>query len=279
MNNENPFIKPMEPSNKKPEDYIPIKMNDSPKTINREKTFKSLWQLVKSKPSGYQFKDEDLARCEVPPEKQDRVREAITRAGTAWQNPVFSFFGWIFKQIGSFIDTIFRVVLILLVFLLSIQFPYIQEQANGTLERQVATAEGNYQKYEITVKQFAEILSRYKVKENNIEKAIPEQVKKDKNQSVRWLNYKGRTVGSIWRQVQKEPLNSKQRFDDLWFIYGETFKEYKPGLPQQKGAYVNAGIVALAALIIYILLQNLFGALVSNSFKRAALLRELRKVI
>lgn len=260
-------------------DYLPLKMNN----IERKNLMQEVWNLIKNKPANYQLKDEELAKCGLKPEKFDAVREAVSKAGNAKSNIIFDFFGWIFGQVGSFIDTIIKVILVFLVFLLALQFPYLNDQANITLKGLVSEAEVNYQKYEITVKQIAEILARYQVKQAKIEKDIPEQVKKDKEAAERWLKYNNKTVQDIWSSINpftKPNLEWPQsKIDDLVTIYQKTLTNYKPGLPNGRNAYIQAGIVSGLVLLGYIVFQALFAASAKNIMRKSALKRELKKVI
>ena len=188
------------------------------------------------------------------------MREAVSKAGNARSNIVFNFLGWVFGQFGSFVDTIIKVVLVLFFFLLALQFPYLNDQANITLKNLITEAEGNYQKYEITVKQIAEILARYQVKQAKIEKDIPEQVKKDKEAAERWLKYKNITIENIWASIPQNWSKAKTTFDDLFVIYQKTWTNYKPGFPNGKNAYIQAGIASGLGLIAYIILQALITA-------------------
>jgi hypothetical protein len=281
MNSTNPFLQADEPPK---ETYVPIQINPSEDKHshetrpNRKTLLQSLWKLVRNKPSGYQLKDSDLLKCGVSIEQCDRVREAITKADSARPNFILDFFVWVFSQIGNFLDTIIKLILTVGIFALSLQVPYLNEQANTQLQNMVSEAAFNDQKYAITIKQLGEILARYNVKESKVERAVPEQVKQDHEQSQHWMKYKGSSVESIWQQIPKDWAHSRDKIDDLLVIYKKTVATFKPGLPANKQSYVNAGLITLIALLSYIILQALFAAFCKNTLRKISIQNELRRI-
>jgi hypothetical protein len=240
-------------------------LNTSNKIQNNMSSREVLDKVVKlalRKSATHQFKNDELQKCGVTPENCDSVREAISKADAFRNNAFFAFVSGLFSQIGGFFDSIFKVVLIMAIFLLSLQVPYI-----------------NSNKYEITVEQFSEILKKYKINPADAKKEIPAQVKEDKEKSQRWMKYKDSTVESLAKEAIKSPAESKEKIDDLKLIYQKTFKAYKPGLPDSALAYRDAAFVSVIVLVLFILLQSLFGILVKGFFRSSSLRAELRKVL
>lgn len=278
MNSSNPPILPADENQPKPlsePDGAMAKAKDS-KSI-----MQAVWKLVKNKPASYQVRDEDLVKCGVHPTQCDRVREAVSRASSSGQNFVLGFFGWIFGQVGNFLDTIFKVALLIMVFLLSLQWPYLNEQANAKLRSLVSDGEFNYQKYDIAAKQLTENLALlgYKLDRSKLDKAIPQQMKEDRKKAARWLKYKGQTVEGIWASIPQDWSQTKPKLGALSEIYGETLKTYKPGLPMGKAPYLNAALVCLLVLSSYLILQSLLGLAFKNKLRQMALHRELKKAL
>jgi uncharacterized membrane protein YciS (DUF1049 family) len=278
MNTSNPPIMPTESFK---ENNLPIQMKPPATQTNQKAIMQAVWKLVKNKPASYQIRDDELLKCGVGTEKCDSVRQAVSRASAAGQNFVFGFFGWLFGQVGNFIDTIFKVVLMIFIFLLSLQLPYLNDQANQKLNGLISESEFNYQKYDIATKQLTQNLALmgYKLDKAKLDKAIPQQMKTDRELAKAWMQYKGQTVEGIWASVPKNWSTAQPKLKTLSSIYRETLKTYKPGLPMGKQSYVNAALVCLLVLIGYLILQSLTGIAIRNKFRQVALHRELKKAL
>ena len=250
-----------------------------PNNLNKKQIIKDLWKTIGNKSASHQLKAEEMTKCGISEDKHDKVREAISKANSSGQNIVFSALAWFFGTIGNFIDSIFKVILIAFVFLLSLQLPYLNEHANQKSKEIVQKAESGLQKHEETLSQFKQVLAKYKIKEQNAEQEIPATVKEDKESALRWLKYKDKTVESIWKELKEKPFNSGDKVQDLSFIYGESWKNYSPGLPHTKNAYVNSGILGLLALIVYLVLQSLINSLLKKRVRYLAIKHEVQKVI
>ncbi|MDX1919334.1 MAG: hypothetical protein SFU25_01205 [Candidatus Caenarcaniphilales bacterium] len=295
--NDNPPIEPTNPknpnlsndefetvkmNNEKPQN--PSKMSSMQSANNSPKgTVEQVTKLALKKSPTHQLKNDELQKCGVNYEECDKVRDAISKADAFRNNMFFSFLSCIFSQVGSVLDTIVKVILVLAVFLLSLQVPYINTQANDHLKDFVAEATFNYQKYEITLEQFSEIFKKYKIKGAKAEEEVPEQIKQDKATSQRWMQYKDKSVESIWKEVFKKPFapeaKSKDKFNDLMTIYKKTLKKYQPGLPTSVTAYRDAVFVAVLFLIIFIFMQNILGLSLKSWMRGVSLKHELRKVL
>lgn len=289
MNTVNPPIEPSNPdnSNLPKDEFEKVKIkSQTPKKLlnkNQKSTVEQVVKLVLKKSPTHQFKNDELQKCGVGLEECDQVRDAISKADAFRNNLFFSFISCILSQIGSVLDSIIKVGLVLVVFLLSLQVPYINTQANDHLKDFVAEASFNYQKYEITLEQFSEIFKKYKIKAAKVEEEVPQQIKQDKETSQRWMKYKDSTIESIWKEILKKPFdpqsNSKEKLDDLSTIYKKTIKQYKPGLPTSMSAYRDAVFVALLFLILFIFIQNILGLSFKGWARSISLKHELRKVL
>lgn len=265
---QNPDYKTVQFKSKQPEKKPPLK----------QKILQEVCKLALSKNTAYQFKDEELQKCGVAGEKYDRVREAITKAESAGQNVVFSFTGWLFAQVTNFIDSVFKVIIVAFVFLLSLQVPYLNEQANRELTESIKQADLGLEKHQETIREFTALMKKNKIKGVQLEQEIP-QLKKDKEEAERWLQYKDRTVESVWREISKEPFHSQAKIADLKVIYENALANYRPGFPMTGQPYFNAGVIALLALIVYSLLQSLLSLSFKNYFRRLSLKHQLKKVL
>ncbi|MDJ0625677.1 MAG: hypothetical protein QNJ31_04835 [Candidatus Caenarcaniphilales bacterium] len=251
--------------------------SNSNSKLKRGKIVSNLVRLALRKSPTHQLKNEELQKCGLNIEQCDQVREAISKADAFRSNIVFSSIASVFAVILGFLDTLFKVVLVTSLFLLILQIPYINSQANKHLRDSVYEAQFNYQKYEITLKQFSDILSKYKIKRT--EEEIPQQIKEDREKSKRWIRYKGKKVETIWKEIMNSPLKSQDKINDLFQIYQQTLKYYSPGLPTQKADYLNAAIISLVVLLTYMFVQSLFGISSKSFFRYITLKNAINKVV
>lgn len=270
---------PFKSTNQKANIFDSNTSNNKQSLMNSKQVLDSVVKLALKHSPTHQLKNEELIKAGVPLESCDLVREAISKSDRFRNNFILAFFSGIFSQVGGFVDTVFKVLLVFVVFLLSLQVPYINAQANTNLQEMVSEAEFNYNKYEITVEQFSEIMKKYKIDPANAAKEVPQQVKQDKEKAERWIKYKDQSVESLIKSSADKPNESQTKIEDLKEVYSKTFKNYKPGLPEGFLAYRNAAFASVIILVLYILLQNLFAIFFKSFFRASSLRGELRKVL
>jgi hypothetical protein len=244
---------------------------------DKQNILKALYKLIKNKPQGYQFKDQELEECGITPQRFNGVRDAIGKVNSTGVNILLKPFVWLFGQIANFLDTFVRIILVLAVFLSVLLYPSISEQSTEQLKNIVSEAEFNQTKYEIWQEEFKANLSRmgYRIKDGDVAKAMPDDIKEQLEVAKHWAQYKNLSVKSIWLSAPKDLNKAK----DLTQIYAKTAQNYKFTIPTNSSEpYTRAGIITVAALILYIVLQSLIIAGFKSSFRRAALKRELKKV-
>jgi len=261
-------------------DYKTVKIHANPpaKKTQKNKSLESLCKLIGKKNKGYQLTSEELLQCGVPPDKLDKVREAVNKADSAGYNIVLAAFGWFFAQVANLLDSIVKVLVIVVVFVCQLQMPYLNEQANNELALLVERAESNYEKQQRTLEEFTLVLQKNKIKGVKLEDEIP-QLRRDKEEAKRWLKYKDRTLQSIFQEVRRQPLDSQVQLNDLKDIYVSALRNYHLGLPMTFQPYLNAALGSLIALIVYISVQSLLLLGLKGYARHQSLKSHLKKVL
>jgi len=244
---------------------------DFSKTLSQKQ--KALWKLISKKEGTHQYTNKEIQACGIDHQEFDQVREAITRSSSFSSNPLVKFILLIFFKIGTLIDSIFRIILVIVVFLFSLQFPYVNERANKYLEELVIKAEKQDIKYQEEIKHYENLLKKYGIEKKDSHNEVSNQTKDEKKEADRWLKYKKENISNLWQKAWKD----LSVLEDLKFVYkSSVFRKssfnlinFSLGLPRSKTAYLNGLLTSVFVLFVYIVLQGtLIGLLKRSAYQR-----------
>ena len=242
---------------------------------------KQLWKLIKQKGKSHQYTNQEIEACGVSADQSDRIREAISKSNSLSNNLIVKFFLIFFSKIGTLLDSVFRVILIIFAFLCSLQFPYVNERAEKYLQELLKSAKRQEFRYQQEVLHYRALLEKYGIQNKDPHDEVSAQIKAEKSVADRWLKYKNKKLESLWKVAYRD----FSVLEDLRFIYksaifGEDsfdLVNFSLGLPRKKSAYLNSLGVSLVSLFAYLLIQSLLLGLIKQTLYQRVLFFNLKR--
>jgi|GEM_PF-3696773 len=250
-----------------------------PSINNKKAQINDLIRLVNREADAHQFLDEELLKRQLPLDKLNKVRLAITQSTLFLDNAVFRFVLWVFRPINNFLDTAFKIIFFLLAVFFFLQIGTLERQANAALKDLVRESQQSLQAQRL--QDIGQSIKEKLFLQKKEQTPSPEKREK-LEKALHWSQYEeDSTVEDIWAATPKDLSKIK----DLQVIYGRVAENYThphnlfQSIPREKETYINSLISAGLLLLAVVFLQSLLSTLTRNTIRSTLLKHKLSRIL